>query len=208
MTHLERVGRTKVFIVDDDGNLLKALDQCLSAAGWDTESFASIAEFEARIQASEPGILLLDYEFPNENGLELQTRMVGRDDRRPIVFMTGRDEVPLAVKAMKGGAFDYLVKPFSEEALFEVVVRASKVEESRQQSRFEIESLKEAFESLTPRERQVMAHVVAGKLNKQIAGEMLLAEVTVKVHRSRMMQKMKASSVSVLVRLHDRLFGS
>ncbi|TCL63228.1 response regulator [Rhizobium sp. BK251] len=199
------VGGNHVIVVDDDKNLLIALRRTLSAAGWTVDCFLSIAEFETRIAPPDPGILLLDMEFPGETGLELQARMTARGDRRPIVFMTGRDEVPLAVQAIRGGALDYLVKPFAEETLLDVVARAIRLEADQQLERTEICALEESFDSLSTREKEVMAHVVAGKMNKQIAGELSLAEITVKVYRSRMMQKMKASSVAALVSLHERL---
>lgn len=205
MTQPANVSGTQVFIVDDDKNLLIALRRSLSTAGWTVESFVSVAEFEARIRPSDLGVLLLDIEFPGETGLELQARMTARGDGRPIIFMTGRDEVPLAVQAMRGGAFDYLVKPFAEETLLDVVSRAFRLEAVQQQERSELSMLEESFGSLSTREREVMSHVVAGKMNKQIAGELSLAEITVKVYRSRMMQKMKASSVAALVSLHERL---
>ncbi|CAN7701891.1 response regulator (plasmid) [Aminobacter sp. NyZ550] len=194
-----------MFVVDDDTNLLLALKQLLSAAGWSVEVFSSTSDFEARIMPSEPGILLLDVEFPGDTGLELQGRLAARNDERPVIFMTGRDEVALAVQAMRSGAFDYLVKPFAEKALIEVLTRASGIEVSRQQERDEELRIERAYDSLSPRETEVMSHVVAGKLNKQIANDMALAEITVKVHRARMMKKMKASSVAALVRLHERL---
>lgn len=205
MTGGETVSGEKVFIVDDDANLLTALNQLLSAAGWSVEVFSFPSQFEACIAPSRPGILLLDVEFPDDTGLNLQSRMAARDDARPVVFMTGRDEVAVAVQAMRNGAFDYLVKPFSEEALLDALSRASGVEAKRQTERDELALLNISFNSLSPREKEVMSYVVAGKMNKQIADELSLAEITVKVHRSRMMKKMGATSLAALVRLHERL---
>jgi FixJ family two-component response regulator len=202
-TELVRV--KSVFVVDDDANLRAALSQLVSLAGWNVQAFASPSDFEARIAASERGVLLLDVEFPDDTGLGLQSRMVARHDERPIIFMTGRDEVAIAVQAMRNGALDYLVKPFGEVALFETLSRATGVEAIRAKEREERSVLDASFDSLSPREKEVMSYVVAGKLNKQIADELSIAEITVKVHRSRVMQKMRASSLAALVRLNERL---
>lgn len=207
MAEDQQAVRPPVFIIDDDVDLLGALDGLLTAEGWTVETFDSIPGFLGRIRPSDAGLLLLDVEFPGASGIELQTRLAELGDFRPILFMTGHEQVSTAVDAMKGGAVDFLIKPFREAALFAALSQGAEREGDRLRALTEHQNLAERLGSLTPRERQVMRHVMTGKLNKQVAGEMSLAEITVKVHRANMMQKLRVNSVAELVRLYDRMPG-
>jgi FixJ family two-component response regulator len=193
-----------VFVVDDDVSVRESLEGLIKAAGWRPETFASPQDFLSRPRADVPCCLVLDVTLPGLNGLELQERLAERTDM-PIVFITGHGTVPMSVQAMKAGAVEFLTKPFKKDVLLAAIRGA--IERSRLALRLEAEmrALRMRYESLTPRERQVMALVVSGLLNKQVGGELGISEITVKKHRGRMIEKMKADSLPDLVTMAARL---
>jgi FixJ family two-component response regulator len=192
-----------VFIVDDDPSVRKSLARVLVSAGYEVEVFASAQEFLARPLDDRPGCLLLDVRMPGQTGLELQETLATAGDSLSIVFMTAYRDVPGSVKAMKRGAVDFLIKPINKQDILEAIERAvTKTRETRlQQAR--TTDIRHRIKTLTPREAEVFALVVTGMLNKQIAAELGVSEKMVKVHRGRVMEKMRAGSVAELVRLAD-----
>jgi FixJ family two-component response regulator len=194
-----------VFVVDDDVSVRESLELLIRAAGWQPETFASPQEFLARPRLAAPCCLVLDVTLPGLlNGLELQHQLAERTDM-PIIFITGHGTVPMSVQAMKAGAVEFLTKPLDTDALLAAIRGA--VERSRLALRLESEMrpLRLCYESLTPRERDVMALVISGLLNKQVGGELGISEITVKAHRGRVMRKMKAGSLPDLVTMSARL---
>jgi FixJ family two-component response regulator len=194
-----------VFVVDDDISVRESLESLLRSEGWQPETFASAQEFLDRPQALVPGCLVLDISLPGLNGLELQERLSAAGTSMPIIFITGHRDVPMTVKAMKAGAVEFLTKPFSDDVLLRAIraaIERSRVALSRDA---EIQVLRDCYASLSPRERQVMALVVSGLLNKQVGGELGISEITVKAHRGKVMQKMKADSFAELVKMDARL---
>ena len=193
-----------VFVVDDDVSVRESLELLLKTGGWQPELFASAQEFLSISRPAVPSCLVLDVTLPGLDGLELQRRLAGRNET-PIVFITGHGDVPMSVRAMKAGAVEFLTKPFKDDVLLEAVRGA--LERSRVALRFDSEmgALRNCYESLTPRERQVMSLVVTGLLNKQVAGELDINESTVKAHRGQVMRKMKARSLPRLVTMAERL---
>ena len=194
-----------VFVVDDDISVRESLELLIGSAGWRPETFASAQEFLARPRLLVPSCLVLDISLPGLNGLELQKRIAVERTDVPIIFITGHGDVPKTVQAMKAGAVEFLTKPFSDEALLSAVRLA--LERSRVALDCEkvMHNLRNCYESLTPRERQVMTLVVSGLLNKQVGGELGISEITVKAHRGQVMQKMKADSLADLVKMAARL---
>jgi FixJ family two-component response regulator len=193
-----------VFIVDDDASVRKSLTRVMTAAGYAVEVYASARDFLTREPFVGPCCLVLDVRMPGLTGLDLQEALAGKGHRVPIVFITGHGDISMSVKAMKGGAADFLTKPFDVEKLLEAVERAvtKDVKDLGEEGR--TAEVLERVKLLTPREMEVFALVVTGMLNKQIAGELGIGEKTVKVHRARVMEKMQAGSVAELVRLADR----
>jgi FixJ family two-component response regulator len=193
-------GPPVVFIVDDDVSVRESLELLILSAGWRPESFASAEDFLARSRIDRPSCLVLDLSLPNINGLDLQSRIVDRTDM-PIIFITGHGDVPTSVQAMKAGAAEFLTKPFSDEVLLNVIRQA--IERSRTALAHEagLRTLQDCYASLTPREREIMALVVSGLLNKQIAFELGISEITVKAHRGQVMRKMQVDSLAHLVRV-------
>jgi FixJ family two-component response regulator len=193
-----------VFVVDDDVSVRESLELLLRTAGWRAETFASAQEFMSRTRPAVPCCLVLDVTLPGLNGLELQQQLADRSDM-PIIFITGHGDVPMTVQAMKAGAVEFLTKPFNDDALLDAIRGA--LERSRAALRHEAElrMLQDCYASLTPREREVLALVVAGQLNKQVGGELGISEITVKAHRGQMMRKMKAGSLPDLVTMAARL---
>ena len=194
-----------VFVIDDDVAMRETLSSLFRSVGLRVELFGSAREF-ARIKIPETAsCLVLDIRLPGVSGLDFQAELAGADIRIPIIFMTGHGDIPMSVKAMKAGAIDFLTKPFRDQDMLDAVVKALERDQKRRDSEKVISELRVRFDSLTPREREVMAMVVHGLLNKQIAGKLGVAEITVKVHRINMMRKMKARSAINLVGMADLL---
>jgi FixJ family two-component response regulator len=194
-----------VFVVDDDISIRESLELLIRSEGWKPETFASAQEFLARPRVFVPTCLILDVSLPGLNGLDLQKRVAIERIDMPIIFITGHGDVPMTVQAMKAGAVEFLTKPFGDEVLLTAIRHA--LERSRIALAHEAEmlGLRECYASLSPREREVMALVVSGLLNKQVGGELGISEITVKAHRGQVMQKMKADSLADLVRMAARL---
>ena len=197
--------RPIVFVVDDDISVRESLELLIDFAGWQPETFASAAEFLARPRTATPNCLVLDVSLPDLNGLELQKLIASDRTDLPIIFITGHGDVPMTVQAMKGGAVEFLTKPFDDEVLLGAIRHAIKRSASVLDEQAEITALRSSYESLTPREQEVLRLVVAGMLNKQIGLKLGISEITVKAHRGKMMQKMKADSLADLVKTAVRL---
>ena len=194
-----------VFVVDDDVSVRESLELLIKFAGWQPETFASGAEFLAHPRSATPSCLVLDVSLPDLNGLELQKLIASDRTDMPIIFITGHGDVPMTVQAMKAGAVEFLTKPFDDELLLSAIKHALKRSASVLADQTEIKALRTSYESLTPREQEVLRFVVAGMLNKQIGLKLGISEITVKAHRGKMMQKMKAESLADLVKTAVRL---
>ena len=194
-----------VFVVDDDAPMRRSLENLIRSVGLRVEAFASAQEFLRGKRPDLPGCLVLDVRLPGLSGLDLQKRMAEANSEIPIIFITGHGDIPMSVQAMKAGAVEFLSKPFRDQALLDAIHQALERDRQTRKQRANIETLRRRFDSLTPREREVMAFVVAGLLNKQIAGELGMSETTVKIHRRQVMEKMGAGSLAELVRMVDRL---
>jgi|SRR5687767_6212987 len=193
-----------VFIVDDDPAVLKSLSRLLRANQVNVVTFGSPQEFLERYDPHTPGCLVLDVAMPGLNGLELQEALTAKGSAIPIIFLTGHGDIPMSVQAIKGGALDFLTKPVHDNDLLKAVEAALEKDRIERQSRAELDDIQERLATLTPREREVLIHVVSGQLNKQIAYDLGTVEKTIKVHRARVMEKMKVGSVAELVRLTER----
>ena len=194
-----------VFVVDDDISVRESLELLIKFAGWQPETFASANEFLAHPRTTTPSCLVLDVSLPDLNGLELQKLIGGERADMPIIFITGHGDVPMSVQAMKAGAVEFLTKPFDDEVLITAIRRAVERSAAVLDDQAEIKALRSSYESLTPREQDVMQLVVAGMLNKQIGLQLGITEITVKAHRGKVMQKMKADSIAELVKTAVRL---
>lgn len=194
-----------VFVVDDDISVREALELLIRCVGFSPECFASATEFLARPRPLAPSCLLLDVNLPDLNGLDLQKQLAGDRTDMPIIFMTGYGSIPMTVQAMKAGAFEFLTKPFDEEVLLAAIRKAIDTSREALGDEDEFRALKDRYAALSRREREVMALVVGGLLNKQVASELDISEVTVKAHRGSMMRKMKAASLPSLVNMAARL---
>ena len=194
-----------IFIVDDDISVRESLELLIQNEGWQPKTFASAQEFLDCPRAVVPSCLVLDLSLPGLDGLELQKRLAGERTDMPIIFITGYGDVPKTVQAMKRGAVEFLTKPFNDEILLTAIKQALERSRLALAHETEMQELRDRYASLTPRERQVMALVVSGLLNKQIGGELGISEITVKAHRGQVMQKMKANSVADLVKMAGKL---
>jgi FixJ family two-component response regulator len=194
-----------VFVVDDDISVREALELLIRCEGWQPETFAAAQEFLDRPRALVPSCLVLDISLPGLNGLDLQHRVVVERTDMPIIFITGHGDIPTTVQAMKAGAVEFLTKPFTDEALLSAIRQALERSRLILGQEATMQALRDCYSSLTLRERQVMALVVTGLLNKQIGGELGISEITVKAHRGKVMQKMRASSLPDLVKMAGRL---
>ena len=193
-----------VFIVDDDAAVLKSLTRLLRSARLNVMAFGSPQEFLERHDPRAPGCLVLDLAMPGLNGLELQAALTVKGSAIPIIFLTGHGNIPTSVQAMKRGALDFLTKPVNDDDLLKAVQVAIEKDRIARIARAELEDIQARLDSLTPREREVLTHVVSGQLNKQTAADLGTVEKTIKVHRGRVMEKMKVQSVAELVRLAER----
>jgi len=194
-----------VFVVDDDVSVRESLELLIKFAGWQPETFASAGEFLARSRTAMPNCLVLDISLPDLNGLELQKLIASERTDMPIIFITGHGDVPMTVQAMKAGAVEFLTKPFDDELLLSAIRHAIKRSVALLDDQVETSALRSSYDSLTPREQDVMKLVVSGMLNKQIGMKLGISEITVKAHRGKMMQKMKAESLADLVKTAVRL---
>jgi len=197
-----------VFVVDDDPSVRSSLKFLMSSVGLQVESFDSADALLERKLPDAPSCLVLDVRLRGLSGLDFQRELAARNCHMPIIFITGHGDIPMSVRAMKAGAVEFLTKPFRDQDLLDAVRIALEKDRERRERKKEVSELKERFNSLTPREQKVISMVVAGMLNKQIADQLGTAENTVKVHRSRAMEKMRAQSVAELVKMIDKLESS
>ena len=194
-----------VFVVDDDAAVLKSLSRLLRAARLAVATFDSPREFLDRYDSNAPGCLVLDVAMPGLNGLELQQTLIARGYEVAIIFLTGHGDIPMTVKAIRHGAVDFLTKPVDDDDLLKAVHAAIEKDRLQRQAHAEVAEIQQQLAALTPREREVLEHVIAGRLNKQIAADLGTVEKTIKVHRARVMEKMQVHSVAELVRLAGRV---
>jgi len=194
-----------VFIVDDDDSVRKALSRLVKSVNLDVETFASADDFLKRESHNGPACLVLDIRMPGLSGLDLQDELVAAGRTLPIIFISGHGNIPISVRAMKAGAVDFIEKPFEDQSLLDAINHSLKKDRQTKLEQAELREIQQRFDSLTPREREVFAHVVSGKLNKQIAFELGTTERTIKAHRARVMKKMQAKSLADLIWLAEKV---
>jgi FixJ family two-component response regulator len=194
-----------VFVVDDDVSVRESLEALLALEGWQAESFPSAKDFLARPRVQTPSCLILDVSLPDLNGLDLQRQIAGDRLDMPIIFITGYGDIPMTVQAMKAGAVEFLTKPFEQDALLGAIRGAIDRSQAALREEAALQTLRDRYAALSRREREVMALVVTGLLNKQVGGELGISEITVKAHRGRVMEKMQVRSLAELVNVHARL---
>ena len=194
-----------VLVIDDDPDLRASVGRLLRSLGLDVQLFQSISDFFKSDPPDGPTCLVLDVRLPGQSGLDLQRELAAANRALPIIFITGHGDIPMSVQAMKGGAIEFLTKPFRDQELLDAIQLGLSRDRARRENQKALAALRERFESLSPREREIMVEVARGRLNKQIAGDIGIAEATVKVHRSRLMHKMKARSLPELSRMADKL---
>ncbi len=194
-----------VVVIDDDASIRKALENLLRSVGLDVELFKSPQEFLQSNRPDRPGCIVLDVRFPGRSGLDMQREISSANTSLPIIFITGYGDIPMSVRAMKAGAVEFLTKPFRDQDLLDAVGVALEKDRVRRANELRLAELRSRFDMLTARERQVLLLVIAGRLNKQIAGELGVSEMTVKMHRRQVMRKMQATGLAQLVRLADQL---
>jgi FixJ family two-component response regulator len=194
-----------VLVVDDDSTLRESVGRLLRSLGIEAQLFASISDFLNSDPPDGPACLVLDVRLPGKSGLDLQRELAAANRELPIIFITGHGDIPMTVQAMKGGAIEFLTKPFRDQELLDAIQLGLSRDRDRRENEKGLITLRERFASLSPRERDIMIQVARGRLSKQIAGDIGIAEATVKVHRSRVMKKMKARSLPELGRMADKL---
>jgi FixJ family two-component response regulator len=194
-----------VVVIDDDASVRKALDNLFRSVGLEVELFSSPQEFLQSERPDRPGCIVLDVRFPGRSGLDMQREISAANTPLPIIFITGYGDIPMSVRAMKAGAVEFLTKPFRDQDLLDAVGVALEKDRVRRANEVRLSELRTRFQTLTARERQVLSLVIAGRLNKQIAGELGVSEMTVKMHRRQVMRKMQATGLAQLVRLADQL---
>jgi FixJ family two-component response regulator len=197
--------KSTVLIIDDDANLRASVGRLLRSLGQDAQLFESISQFLASDPPDGPACLVLDVRLPGQSGLDLQRELTAANSEIPIIFITGHGDIPMSVQAMKGGAIEFLTKPFRDQELLDAIQLGLSRDRARRERDAALAALRERFASLSPREREIMVQVARGRLSKQIAGDIGITEATVKVHRSRVMRKMHARSLPELGRMADKL---
>jgi len=194
-----------IFVVDDDASILKAVSRLLRASGYAVQTFASAADFLAALTPQATGCVVVDLRMPGQSGRDLQSVLAAADNPLPVIFLTGHGDIPTVTHAMRDGAVDFLTKPVKKENLFAAIERALARDAVEREQRARMRDLRDRFDQMTPREREVLAHVISGKLNKQIAFDLGASERTIKAHRASIMDKLDVHSVAELVRLTEQL---
>jgi FixJ family two-component response regulator len=197
--------KSTVLVIDDDPDLRSSIGRLLRSLGLDARLFASVADFLNSDPSDGPACLVLDVRLPGQSGLDFQRELAAANRQLPIIFITGHGDIPMSVQAMKGGAIEFLTKPFRDQELLDAIQLGLSRDRARRESEVALAALRERFGSLSPREREIMIQVARGRLSKQIAGDIGISEATVKVHRSRAMRKMNTRSLPELGRIADKL---